>query len=129
MVLWPTLLLGLSARLVRQAVIDRVLLAQIALQVHVRKSDRQVRLDHGNEVEGVALRTKGLFKIHISDFRLRLDVNLHLLLDLVHVSISNCLLQQLPSLLSRNSGQVAAVDLPRVLALRSHVVLNIIFVS
>lgn len=48
--LGPTLLLGSTAGLVGQAVVDRVLLVQVALQVHVGQGDGEVLALQRNQV-------------------------------------------------------------------------------
>lgn len=117
MILGPTLSLRLAKRLVGEAVVDSILLVEIALEVHVGQGNGEVRTLLGNEVETVALRTKGLLDLDEGGGRLGLGVDLDLLLDLVHVPVVDGLLQELPGLLTGHVGKVAAVNLASVLAL------------
>lgn len=117
MVLGPTLSLRLTKRLVREAVVHRVLLVEITLKVHVGQGNGEVRALLRNKIEAIALRTEGSLDLDKGGGRLGLGVDLDLLLDLVHVSIVDGLLQKLPSLLTGHVRKVAAVNLASILAL------------
>lgn len=109
-VLGPALFLGRAAWLVREAVIDCILLSKVALQVHVGQGDGQTGLDKGNQEKAISLGTKSLLELNKGDGGLGLDVKLDLFFDLVHVLLLDGLFQELPGFLSRDVRKVAAVD-------------------
>lgn len=125
MILRPTLSLRLTERLVREAVVHRVLLVEVSLKVHVGQGNGKVRTLLGDEVETISLRTESLLDLHKGCGGLGLGVDLYLFLDLVHVTVVDCLLQKLPGLLTSHVGKVAAVDLASVLALGSSVAFDL----
>lgn len=120
-VLGPAILLRLTTGLVGKAVVDGILLAKVALQVHVGQGDGQIGPEQGDQVQTVLLRTKGLLKFNESNGRLSLEVDLNLLLNLVDVALLDGRLQKLPGVLSGHVGQAATINLAGVLALGSGV--------
>lgn len=120
-VLGPILSLRLAKWLVGEAVVHSVLLVEVALEVHVRQRDGEIRTLLGNEVKAIALRAEGLLDLDEGGSGLSFGVDLDLLLDLVHVTVVDGLLKKLPGLLTSHVRKMAAVDLAGVLALDSSV--------
>lgn len=129
MVLGPTLSFRLTQRLVGEAVIDGVLLTQIALKVHVGKGNGQVGTLLGDEVKTIALGAERLLDLNEGGLWLSLGVDLNLLFDLIQVLLDDGLLKELPGLLASHIRNVAAVDLAGIGALSGEVLCQVALVK
>jgi hypothetical protein len=68
------------------------------------------------QVDADILGAKGLLELYIGGVRDCLQENLDGILDILHVSVSNCFLDHSPAVGRLNVGEIAAVNLARVLA-------------
>lgn len=120
MVLGPTLSLRLTKRSVDEAVVDSVLLAEVALKVHVGHGNGETGTLLGDEVKAPVVAAKSNLKLDEGGRGVSLGINLNHLLDIVHILVHDGLLKKLPSVLGRQVTQVAAVDLAGVRAISGH---------
>ena len=108
--LGPTFALTGTLGLELEAVCDGILFADLTLKVHVCESRNGVGLLQGNEPNTSALLAEGLLEILISASGVRLDVDLHGVLDIVDVALSDGSGNHLPGLIDGLVLNVITVD-------------------
>lgn len=116
---WPKILLLGTLMIGRQAPGDRVLLVQITLEVHVGVGQSELLL-HTDKVDVHVLGPKRVLELDVGCIRGGLDVLHGGLLNIVEVALIGGSLQLGPSNLSRDVGDVGAINLARILAIQGY---------
>lgn len=114
-VLGPRLAVARAGRVPLEAIGDRVLLAEVALEIHVGESDCEGLLN-GDEPDSNVMGAEGTLKFDIGGLGGSLDVGLNGLLDVVDVTLLGGTQNENPSIVGAHVGQVVAVDLASILA-------------
>lgn len=114
--LGPTFALTGTLMLELEAVGDGILLAEVTLKVHVGESRNGVGLLQGDEPSTNALSAEGRLEILISTSGVRLDVDLHGVLNIIDIALVNGSDNHLPGLFGALILNVITVDDTRILA-------------